>query len=100
MTSSRRTSKIGSSEAGTSAVTYPAPARIAASEAMQGAPVSPVEPPQTITCPALNLVESRPRRGTWSSTALPIRPIDGAAGPPSGIPIGTVRTSPACALPG
>ena len=63
MTSSSRLSKIAFSDAGTHAVTYPAPARIAASEARHGAPVRPVEPPHTSTLPAANLFESAPRLG-------------------------------------
>ena len=56
--SSNRCSKMMLRDAGTSAVTYPAPARMAASAAMDGAPVSPVEPPHTMSAPAANFVES------------------------------------------
>src|SRR5437763_676883 len=45
---------------------------MAASLAMTGAPVSPVEPPHTSTWPELNLVPAASRRGTPSSTSSPI----------------------------
>ena len=51
-------SKTTLSDAGTAARTQPAPARIAASQVRQTAPVRPVEPPTTSTEPELNLVES------------------------------------------
>ena len=50
-------------------VTYPAPARMAASALMVGAPVRPAEPPTTTTVPLVNFVEAAPRRGTPSRTA-------------------------------
>src|ERR1700759_1159730 len=67
---------------------------------MQGAPVSPVDPPHTISAPAANLVESCPRRGTPSSTLGSISPIVGATGAPSGMPMSMTVTAPAWALPG
>ena len=98
--SSRRTSNTRFSEAGTSVVTYPAPARIADSAAIDGAPVSPVEPPQTKTDPAANFVESWARWGTASSTAASISPTDGRTGAPSGMPMSITTVSPAWVLPG
>src|SRR5690242_16587614 len=73
---------------------------MADSEARHGAPVNPRDPPHTSTLPTANLVDSRPRRGTRSSTRPEISPTDGSAGPPAGIPISITRTSPAHALPG
>ena len=100
MTSSRRCSKTRFRDAGTNAVTYPAPARIAASAARQGAPVRPSEPPHTRTVPDANFVPSTARRGMRASASGPIRPTRASTGAPSGIPMSTTRTSPACALPG
>src|SRR3954447_17503375 len=73
---------------------------MAASAAMVGAPVSPVEPPTTKTLPEENLVEVTVRRGTSRSTPPPIRPASGRPGPPRGIPMSISSTSPANPLPG
>ncbi len=45
---------------------------------MDGAPVSPSEPPHTSTLPAANLVEARPRRGIRPTTRSAISPIRGS----------------------
>ncbi len=100
ITSSSRVSKIRFSDAGIIAVTYPAPARIADSEDMHGAPVSPSDPPQTSTLPAANFVDSVPRLGISPVTRSSINPIRGSPGAPGGMPMSTTRTSPAWALPG
>src|SRR5581483_3211128 len=73
---------------------------MADSEARQGAPVSPIDPPHTTTLPAANLVDSRPRRGIAPAALDEISPSCGSAGPPGGIPMSTVSTAPACSLPG
>ena len=73
---------------------------MADSEAMQGAPVSPRDPPQTSTLPAANLFDSRPRRGIAAATRAEISPTRGSTGPPAGIPMSITCTSPACVLPG
>src|ERR1700728_3567221 len=94
------TSSIPRSDSGTHAVTYPAPARIAASEAIAGAPVSPREPPTTTTWPLVNLVELAPRRGNTPSTRSPIKPMSACDGAPRGTPISIVHVSPTQPLPG
>ena len=52
------------------------------------------------TLPEENLVEFAVRRGISNSTPPPIRPISASPGAPVGIPMSTVSTIPACALPG
>ena len=75
MTSRRRCSRTTLREAGTQAVTIPAPARRAACEDREGAPVSPSEPPTTSTDPAEYLLSRSPRRGTASRTPAVARRI-------------------------
>src|SRR3954464_4207175 len=67
---------------------------------MDGAPVSPCDPPMMKTLPEENFVESAVRRGISNSTPPPIRPISASPGAPVGIPMSTTSTTPACALPG
>ena len=46
------------------------------------------------------MVEDACLRGSTSSTAGASRPIDETIGAPRGMPMSSVRTSPACAFPG
>ena len=100
MTSVSLTSKIGSRSAGTATVAYPAPARIAASEAMHTAPVSPREPPITSTSPDVNFVEPASRRGASARTSSPMSPPATGAGAAAGMPIGATRRRPVRPFPG
>ena len=92
--------RIAWSEAGTHAVTYPAPARMLACAAIRGAPVSPREPPTTSTCPLVNFVEEASLRGSTPSTDAASARRSPSPGAPRGMPMSIVSTSPACALPG
>jgi hypothetical protein len=73
---------------------------MAASAAIDGAPVSPREPPATTTLPDVNLVELAPRRGTSASTPSPISAAQGSPAAPSGMPMSITSTVPAWVLPG
>ncbi len=103
MTSVSFTSKIAFRDAGTAARVHPAPARIAALQAMQAAPVRPVEPPTTSTEPDWNLFPPTPRRCSRPSTSGSIKPASGVGGRPSpvgGMPMSTTSTRPAYVFPG
>src|SRR3954469_17496311 len=67
---------------------------------MVGAPVRPREPPAITTTPDLNLLPSRGRCGTSSSTRRVIRPAFAGSGAPRGTPIATISTAPEWNVPG
>src|SRR6185312_3291639 len=86
---------IGKIDSDTAAVTSPAPARSAASEAIDGAPDFPFAPPTTSTCPYIPLLLSAARGSRATAAELPAHTsFKSERTASSGDPIGATTIGP------